>query len=917
MFAALLVSLLVFLATLGSTAVHVQAAADSSGSKDSAPPPFFLQDPSDSLCLAGELFKRCSIDTLFYVQGETAGRYQIHKRPPLGDGGAEPGGGDGQCLSKKSCKEADLLKLDVIKLTKCSHCGAQDWNILGDAESGYVLTSHDSKLCLYRDGDAAKTAPCDSETHRYTPLQLRFASSADIATMSSPGARLVGAAADGDKKLVQQLLTKEGVDVLARDWDGLTALIPAASAGHFDVCKYLIQQGVDVNAYDKDGITALMEASIMGHDKVVSLLLDKGADVDAKASSDVTALWLAASEGQTEILKLLLKKGADAGNARADGITALMTAAVAGHADAVRLLLEHGADPTAADQDRLTPLMNAAENGTVAVLELLTDAVTAQVGGDADKKREHLDAVSGTGFTALIIASAHGHVDAVRHLLKAGAHAEVASETQVTALMYAAASNHVDVMQVLVDEGGASVQAQHSNGGTALLEATTGSAVDAIRFLLDRGAAPDVFDAELVSPLMAVASLGSAEGQKLILDALQSKLQSPDEFVAHLNKYSDSGGSSIMFAAAGGHLECAQQLYELGADPHAIARAQDGYVEKLEKMIAEGKVTPEEPHVDGVTALHVAAQHGHLAVVDFLIETPKVDVSVKDDEGRTPLLLAVKGGHGEVAIALVKAGADPNTPHVDDDGAEHNLLFDAIMVENEEFANLLIASGADLYYKDEKNVSTLLQASHRGLATVVRALLEKHAASGKEGGYIDDASDDGITPLIAASSEGHLEVVKLLVAAKANVDAKDQDQTTALMAAAARGHVDVARELVAVAGAAVNEQNADGHTALMFAYNGKNQVDTLWERYSQFIRESDESTQQDMDDNGTGPIIREALDRHIALIDLLLKSGADPALKDKEGHTAKDFDYNPETDSEILDKEAKAEKVRDESKYEL
>ena len=136
------------------------------------------------------------------------------------------------------------------------------------------------------------------------------------------------------------------------------------------------------------------------------------------------------------------------------------------------------------------------------------------------------------------------------------------------------------------------------------------------------------------------------------------------------------------------------------------------------------------------------------------------------------------------------------------------------------------------------------------------------------------------------------------------------------MAAASRGHLVVSRALIA-AGAAVNEQNADGHTALMFSYNGKNQVDTLWERYTQFLKEADESMQHDMDDNGTGPIIREALDTHIALIDLLLQSGADPALKDKEGHTAKDFDYNPDTDSEILDKEAKAEKVRDESKNEL
>jgi hypothetical protein len=32
-------------------------------------PPFFLIDASDQLCLAGEEFKRCAIDTLFFVVG--------------------------------------------------------------------------------------------------------------------------------------------------------------------------------------------------------------------------------------------------------------------------------------------------------------------------------------------------------------------------------------------------------------------------------------------------------------------------------------------------------------------------------------------------------------------------------------------------------------------------------------------------------------------------------------------------------------------------------------------------------------------------------------------------------------------------------------------------------------------------------
>lgn len=50
-------------ALLLSTVVVVVSA------EDATPPPFFLQDPTDNLCLSGEEFKRCSIETLWYVVG--------------------------------------------------------------------------------------------------------------------------------------------------------------------------------------------------------------------------------------------------------------------------------------------------------------------------------------------------------------------------------------------------------------------------------------------------------------------------------------------------------------------------------------------------------------------------------------------------------------------------------------------------------------------------------------------------------------------------------------------------------------------------------------------------------------------------------------------------------------------------------
>jgi len=893
----------------------VHGLKDEKSGKGQGPPPFFLQDPTDSMCLAGEEFKRCSIDTLFYVVG-SPGSYQIHKRPVDGS----PEDAEGVCLSKKTCNEKDESKISEARLTKCTHCGAKKWNILGDAETGYVLTEGDgdSKVCLVREKDTNKAivANCKNDDVPYTPLQLQFASAADITAMGLPSARLIGAASDGDKKNVISILKEEDVDVNVRDWDDLTALIPAASSGHFDIVKLLLKEGADVNAKDKDGITALMEASIMGHSKIVDILLESSADVDDKANSEVTALWLAAGENKVDVMKSLLNNDADASNTRVDGITALMTASVAGHVEAVRLLLENGADALVVDNDGLTALMNAAENGSTDVLKVLVEA--AKEAGNVD----YVDIMSTTGFTALIIAAAHGHTDAVQYLIAdAGANANEVHDNGVTALMYAAASGHVDLMKILVDIGDVDVNAAHTNNGSALLEAATAGASDAIKFLIDNGAHFDVVDHDGVTPLMAIASQGNLTGTMHILEALQN-VWNAQQLKEHINMLSFSGGSSVMFAAAGGHPEVSQLLIENGADVNAIARATPDYLEKLEQMIEDGTVQDPEPHVDGVTALHVAAQGGHLECINLLIEA-EANVGVADDESRTPLLLAVKGNHGEVASALVSGGADPNTPYVDEDGENHNLLMDGMIVENKEFSLLLIENGADLYHKDSHDVTTLLQACHRGMDEIVQALLEKHAAAGSDGqeGWIDVASDEGITPLIASSSEGHLDIVKLLIDAGANVNAKDKDDTNSLMAAAARGHNE-AVELILKAGANVNELNVDGHTALMFAYNGKNQVETLWERYVQFNSESKlENTpgdsDEDIDDGGTGPIIQTALDNHIKLVDMLIKNGASEQIKDLEGHVAKDFDFHPDADADILEQEKFAEKQRDESKNEL
>lgn len=202
---------------------------------------------------------------------------------------------------------------------------------------------------------------------------------------------------------------------------------------------------------------------------------------------------------------------------------------------------------------------------------------------------------------------------------------------------------------------------------------------------------------------------------------------------------------------------------------------------------------------------------------------------------------------------------------------------DSIIVGNTVFALTLIEKGANVSYHDADGVTIVIQAAYHGLTSVVDSLIKKKV-------NLTSSNVEGINPLIAAASEGHAEIVKMLVASgQVDINSKDKDGTNALMAASVRGHKDVV-EILLQNGIDLNSQNSDGHSALMFAYNGKNQVQTLLDKYSEYMKDSH--------DNST-KVIKEALQTHSDVVNLLLSRGADPNLKDNDGHIAVDFDYKP------------------------
>lgn len=83
---------------------------------------------------------------------------------------------------------------------------------------------------------------------------------------------------EGNKNMVQEILSKERGVVDTPDEDGLLPLHWAADRGHVMVMEHLVKKGANINMQDRDGQTPLHYAASCGHIDAVKYLLSIGAE---------------------------------------------------------------------------------------------------------------------------------------------------------------------------------------------------------------------------------------------------------------------------------------------------------------------------------------------------------------------------------------------------------------------------------------------------------------------------------------------------------------------------------------------------------------------------------------------------------------------------------------------------------------
>ncbi len=131
--------------------------------------------------------------------------------------------------------------------------------------------------------------------------------------------------------------------------------------------------------------------------------------------------------------------------------------------------------------------------------------------------------------------------------------------------------------------------------------------------------------------------------------------------------------------------------------------------------------------------IHDAAKSGELAKVKELLKTSPELVFSKDDEGATPLLVAVKCDHRDVAAFLLANKADVNAKGKDEVfgglGGMSGIklggtpLHWAVMKGDREMVALLLTNKADVNIKDGIGQTSLHEAAREGDKDMTEMLL--------------------------------------------------------------------------------------------------------------------------------------------------------------------------------------------------
>ncbi|VUC36794.1 unnamed protein product [Clonostachys rosea] len=487
-----------------------------------------------------------------------------------------------------------------------------------------------------------------------------------------------------------------------------------------------------------------------------------------------TPLYYASLAGLSHTVTKLLQMGADPMNADGGEYgNSLQAACAAGQEDVVKiLLLERGVDVNRAAGSLGNALQAASTQRNEAVISMLLE------------KGAQIQANEGKYGTALQAASARSNLGVVRLLLNKGADPNLIGGKYNNALYIACLRGHKQIVKFLLDHG-ADRNAESPERGTPLQAAAEGNHTSIVQILLDNGANIDKTSGLYGCTLQLACVRGSEKVVRQLLDNGANPNQAGGLF-----------GSPLQAASARGDVSLVRSLLEKGADPNAWggyyktsiqAASANGHVEVIKLLIDKGADVNAHDRADEYS-------YGPIRDIDdYESGNPAVASEETNDKERlwVEKLAAMETNELQEEGLLVKQllSNESKPRQKQDEDPNQGLRYRSAEHPLERFEQILLRRLKKNRLRDGVHSNALQAASAQGWMEAVALLLEAGA---------DTKTCEGIygNPLQASSAQGHVQIVKLLIDNGANPNKLGGFYGTALQAASARGHDEVVAVLL-------------------------------------------------------------------------------------------------------------------------
>ncbi|XP_076107100.1 rabankyrin-5-like isoform X1 [Mytilus galloprovincialis] len=596
--------------------------------------------------------------------------------------------------------------------------------------------------------------------------------------------------------------------------------------GESSIAAQLLRKGSSADAVEPEtGDVLLHLATRCGNERAGIFLAKNGAKLNLTNNKGETGLHLACEKGLLKLTEILLDKGANPNSQTLkpshsateqltfDGElppvsqqTPLHLALVHRHSDIVEIFLQHKVKAAhSEDGIKILPNFNLKDSDGQTVLGL---ALWSNLHSEAARllgAGANINEKNSDGLTLLHQAIEKQDTASALFLIEHQADLGVVTPDGEIPLQHAI-KRHLPVVVDILCKRGANMNLPDKEDNCPLWNALDSGQHDIAQILVKHGCDLDLWS----------AGPGGCR-QTLLHRALDENNESVACFLIK------SGCDKNSPRKPGPNGEGEEDAKELSSPLHlACCWGLETVVQCLIEHDAEVNVKD----ADSKRPVHVAIENQHTVIISLLLAHPSLDLTVRDKNGFTPFAAAMTTKNNKAAQAILNR--EPTAAEqVDNRG--RNFLHIAIQKTDIESVLFLISINVNVNspVQDSKQLMPLHLAVMHGSEIIVRNLL-------LAGADVNARNKQRMTCLHLAAADNHASICSVLLDNRIEFDALDENNNNALHIAVQQGHLQATRVLLTESQINAEAVNAKGQMPIhVLCQYGRDNAAAIFELFKE------------------------------------------------------------------------------------